>query len=448
MFDCKPLPKPLSNDTEDEHSVPAQPASQIDGVASKLTDGSALDRARARLAELAAIIESSRRELAQHQHRIATLLEQAEDSARLREEFIAMLSHELRNPLAAVMSATALIMKQPDSASIARCHAVIERQTRHMKRLLDDLLDVSRITHGRFALRTNDLDLRVPIEAAIESTRPLFAERGVVLDHRLPDQAMPVHGDQSRLVQVVVNLLSNAATYSPPGTTAHLLVTITGGQAVLRVVDQGVGIEPELQGKIFDLFVQSPQRLDRSRGGLGVGLSLAKTIVDLHGGTIDVHSAGPGMGSDFKVTIPLIRRHVAPRGIQPIPQPSRYRCRIVLVDDQADSREMLRMLLETRNHIVIDVEDGPAAIDVISREQPDVAFIDIGLPQMSGYEVAQHIRDRPALDGVLLVALTGYGRPSDISNARAAGFDEHIIKPAELAQLEQILATKKLQMTE
>ncbi len=386
---------------------------------------------------------AAQRELEQRQRRITVLLEQAEEGARHREQFIAMLSHELRNPLAAVMNATTLIGKQPSAESVKRCQAVIERQARHMKRLLDDLLDVSRITRGKFQLILDDIDLRGSIEAAIESTAPLFAERGVTLEHSLPRQAMPMRGDASRLVQVVVNLLSNAANYSPRRSTVRLVVTVEGDRGVLRVIDHGVGIESELQSKIFDLFVQSEQRLDRSRGGLGVGLSLAKNIVDLHGGSIEVHSDGPDTGSDFKVSLPLSPRAVPHLGSDRAGGGRSGRCRIVLVDDQADSREMLRMLLESRDHLVIDVEDGPSAIDVITREKPDVAFIDIGLPAMNGYEVAQRIRDRPGLDDVMLVALTGYGAPSDISAARAAGFDEHVIKPAELAKLERILATRK-----
>jgi two-component system, chemotaxis family, CheB/CheR fusion protein len=386
---------------------------------------------------------AAQRELEQRQRRIATLLDQAEEGARRREQFIAMLSHELRNPLAAVMNATTLIKRQPDGDSITRCQGVIERQAKHMKRLLDDLLDVSRITRGKFQLLNDDIDLRVPIESAIESTSPLFAERGVRLDYSLPRQAMPVRGDASRLVQVVVNLLSNAANYSPRTSLVRLLVTIEGGHGVVRVIDHGVGIESELQSKIFDLFVQSEQRLDRSRGGLGVGLSLAKNIIDLHGGTIEVHSDGPGRGSDFKVSVPLLQPSVLEWGPQRTPARRSDRCRIVLVDDQEDSREMLRMLLESRDHVVIDVEDGPTAIEVITRERPDVAFIDIGLPVMNGYEVAQRIRNRPELEDVLLVALTGYGAPSDVSAARAAGFDEHVIKPAELAKLEKILASKR-----
>jgi two-component system, chemotaxis family, CheB/CheR fusion protein len=390
------------------------------------------------------LLLAAQHELEERQRRIAMLLEQAEEGARRREQFIAMLSHELRNPLSAVMNATTLIKKQPDIESVSRCQAVIERQARHMKRLLDDLLDVSRITRGKFQLINDDIDLRGPIEAAIESTSPLFAERGVILDHSVPLQPMPVRGDASRLVQVVVNLLSNAANYSPRASVVQLVVTIEDGRAVLRVIDHGVGIERDFQDRIFDLFVQSEQRLDRSRGGLGVGLSLAKNIIDLHGGEIAVHSDGPGRGSEFRVTLPLLERSVSQWGPQHTPtRGHKGRCRIVLVDDQADSREMLRMLLESRDHVVIDVEDGPTAIDVIVREKPDVAFIDIGLPVMNGYEIAQRIRDRPELEDVLLVALTGYGAPSDVSAARAAGFDEHVIKPAELAKLEKILETRK-----
>jgi two-component system CheB/CheR fusion protein len=431
----------LSRHKTDSHVDVSTTISPIHNRRSQISGVSAIGR------DIAPLL-GAQRELEQRQRRIASLLEQAEESSRRREQFIAMLSHELRNPLAAVMNATTLIKKQPDVVAVARCQAVIERQARHMKRLLDDLLDVSRITRGKFQLLNDDIDLRVPIESAIESTSPLFAERGVKLDHSLPSQAMPVRGDNSRLLQVVVNLLSNAANYSPRASTVRLIATVEDGQGVIRVIDHGVGIESELQTKIFDLFVQSEQRLDRSRGGLGVGLSLAKNIVDLHGGTIDVHSDGPGKGSDFKVTIPLLPGATPTWSVERAPARRGDRCRIVLVDDQADSREMLRMLLESRDHVVIDVEDGPTAIEVITRERPDVAFIDIGLPAMNGYEVAQRIRGRPGLDDVLLVALTGYGAPSDVSAAHAAGFDEHLIKPAELSKLEKILAAKKPQITD
>ena len=372
------------------------------------------------------------------QHKIETLLEQAEEAARRREQFIAMLSHELRNPLAAVLNATALLSdRQLQPSTQQRCYAVIDRQAHHMKRLLDDLLDVSRITRGKFELRLDRVDLRQPIEAAIEATSPLFNERGVKLEHVLPDQPMPMRGDTNRLMQVLVNLLSNAANYSPRHSVVQLLVTIVDGAGLIRVIDHGVGIEAELQQKIFELFVQSEQRLDRSRGGLGVGLSLARSIVELHGGTITVASEGAGRGSEFTVRLPL------GGATQGIPAMARTRTgeprRILVVDDQPDSREMLRMLLESRDHVVIDASDGPTAIDLIERERPDIAFIDIGLPSMNGYEVAQAIRARAHLASTRLVALTGYGATTDIVAARDAGFDDHVIKPAQLDALEDIL---------
>ena len=382
------------------------------------------------------------RELEDRQKKIETLLAETEEVARRREQFLAMLSHELRNPLAAVMNAATLLEKRPQAELLARCQSVIQRQAKHMKRLLDDLLDVSRITRGKFDLRTEDLDLRAPIEAAIESVQPLYHERSVELVTSMPAKGMPVHGDANRLMQVIVNLLSNAANYSPRNSKVKMFVSVENGAAVIRVIDHGVGIELELQEKIFELFVQSEQRLDRSRGGLGVGLSLAKNIVELHGGRIEVQSDGPGHGSDFKVIIPL-SGHRVDLAHDPSPSRGNDRRRVVVVDDQDDSREMLKMLLESRDHEVIDAADGPTALELITRERPDVAFIDIGLPIMTGYEIAQQIRARRDLDGVLLVALTGYGAPSDVSAARAAGFDEHVIKPAELTRLEQILAKKQ-----
>jgi CheY-like chemotaxis protein len=248
---------------------------------------------------------------------------------------------------------------------------------------------------------------------------------------------MPVRGDANRLMQVLVNLLSNAANYSPRHSIVKLIVEVEDGHGVIHVLDQGVGIELAMQPRIFDLFVQSEQRLDRSRGGLGVGLSLAKNIVELHGGTIAVASEGPGRGSDFIVRLPLgDSARVAP--VMPRTRTADRR-RIVVVDDQDDSREMLRMLLESRDHVVLDAIDGPSAIELIERERPDIAFIDIGLPSMSGYEVAQRIRQRAHLASTRLVALTGFGAATDVAAARRAGFDDHVSKPAALAAIEEIL---------
>lgn len=257
----------------------------------------------------------------------------------------------------------------------------------------------------------------------------------------LPQEPVIVRGDLARMQQVAGNLLSNAATYSPPGSRIELRLVAQGGHALLRVVDRGVGIEADMLGKIFDLFVQAEQRIDRPRGGLGVGLSLAKSIVEMRGGTIEARSDGPNTGSEFVVRVPMV---TSEQVAAPAHAPSRGpRRRIVLVEDQHDSREMQRMLLESLDHVVIDAADGAAAVELIERERPDAALIDIGLPTMTGYEVAQRIRARKDLAGVTLVALTGYGAPSDIKAARDAGFDAHVAKPAEISRIQDILANLK-----
>ena len=377
-------------------------------------------------------------ELEDKNKQIHALLEQAEEAANRREQFLAMLSHELRNPLAAVTAAVGVMKGSPPAEVLERCKLALERQSAHMKRLLDDLLDVSRITRGKFDLRVEELDLRKPIESAIEATAPLLQQRGILLQVDLPQEPLPVRGDSSRLCQVIVNLLSNAANYSPHGSPVELHVRTKAGKINVRVKDRGVGIEPELLDRIFELFVQSEQKLDRSRGGLGVGLSLAKNIIELHAGTIEAHSDGPGRGSEFELWLPRGSEARVATTAAPV---QGDHCRIVLVDDQEDSREMLRMLLESRDHQVMDAADGESALQLIEREKPDVAFVDIGLPVMSGYEVATKIRAQRELDGVRLVALTGYGASSDVEAALRAGFDEHVVKPADISRLDRILAT-------
>ena len=362
-----------------------------------------------------------------------------EIAAKRREQFLAMLSHELRNPLAAVLNATNLMEEAKfEATTVEKCHHVVGRQANHMARLLDDLLDVSRITRGKFELRKQDLDLRGPIEAAIESTRPLLETRQIDFHLALPDQPVLVRGDANRLQQVVVNLLSNAATYSQPGGWVELRVERVDKAVVLQVSDRGIGIEAEMLGKIFDLFVQAEQRIDRPRGGLGVGLSLARSVLELHGGTIEGQSDGPECGSRFVVRLPIQPHPI--RGLVERPPPPHRRCRLVLVEDQPDSREMLRMLLEAKNHIVIEATDGALGVEAIEREHPDAALVDIGLPVINGHEVARRIRSRRDLDDVMLIALTGYGAPSDVTEARDAGFDHHVCKPVALARIEELLA--------
>ncbi len=376
-------------------------------------------------------VTETQRALEEEQHKVKGLLQR-------REQFLAMLSHELRNPLGAVLHATELEEAAPEQVS--RSRGVIKRQATHMKRLLDDLLDVSRIMTDKFVIERVDLDLRDVIDTAIESTTPLLERKNIALIKEVPGRQVPVHGDARRLIQVIGNLVTNAAIYSPPGSAVRLAARTRDSLIIVTVSDNGDGIEPELQSKIFDLFVQSEQKIDRSRGGLGVGLSLARTIVELHGGTVSVRSEGIGKGSEFEVLLPLGRTTAVHA------QSDRARTgprRIVLVDDQDDARDMLRDLLESRMHVVYDASDGAQAIQLIAQHRPDVAFIDIGLPVMDGFEVAQKIRQRPELRDVRLVALTGYGRKSDIQAALSAGFDEHMTKPAALEEIELIISRSR-----
>ena len=362
-------------------------------------------------------------------------------ASRRREQFLAMLSHELRNPLAAVVSA-ATVMQAPNvkTESIDKARHIIERQSRHMARLLDDLLDVSRITRGGIELRKEDLDLRDVVRTAIEALTPVLEDHHAELTAKLPDIELPVRGDAARIQQVVVNLLSNAARYSPPGSPIYLSAGLEGDSVVLKVKDKGRGISPSMLSDIFDLFVQDVQGLERSTGGLGIGLTLVRQIVELHGGSVEAHSDGIGKGSEF-----VVRLMKQPHAIISRQRESKYSSdalRILVVEDQDDSREMLRVLLESMGHVIIEEPDGGSAIDAIAREHPDVAFIDIGLPVMSGYEVARRVRENDLFDDIVLVALTGYGRDTDIAAAKAAGFDAHITKPADSHVIDEILVRK------
>jgi two-component system CheB/CheR fusion protein len=361
-------------------------------------------------------------------------------AASRRERFLAMLSHELRNPLAAVLNAIRVVSAGSGGLAVqGKARHVIERQGRHMARLLDDLLDVSRITSGKFELRKEQLSLEEPITAAVEASEPILKEQGVVLSTALPEGPILVDGDGARLQQVVANLLSNAARHSGPGNLIQLRAWREGDTAMLSVKDSGSGIDAALLPRIFELFVQSEQSAKDMHGGLGVGLALVRRIVELHAGTVEAKSAGLGHGSEFIVSIPCCSGLPA-RANQPglAAVPAR---RIVLVEDQLDAREMMRALLELKGHSVVEAADGRAAVETIERERPDVAVVDIGLPVMSGYEVAREIRRKQELDGVMLIALTGYGSQADVREAEEAGFDAHLTKPTEPERLFRLLAS-------
>jgi two-component system, chemotaxis family, CheB/CheR fusion protein len=366
---------------------------------------------------------------------------EVQEGVRRREQFLAMLSHELRNPLAAILSATRLLRLQPlPSEPSTKAADVVERQAKHMARLLDDLLDVSRITQGRIALRKSRLDLRETSRSALEALGPFMAERDITVNVDLPEEPVPVVGDSARLQQIQANLLSNAAKYSPRGSTVDFKLWREDGNALIRVTDRGRGIEAEVLPRIFELFVQGPQPIDRSDGGLGIGLTVLRSLVELHGGRVEAHSDGASKGSEFTVWLPL-----APAAAAEVAQPEVSAApvvkTVVVVEDQEDSRLMMKLLLESHGIIVFTAADGPEGLDLIASVKPDLALVDLGLPRMDGFEVAQRLR--AAGSTLHLVALSGYGQESDVKAALAAGFDQHITKPPDPGRLEQLLAGRK-----
>jgi two-component system CheB/CheR fusion protein len=362
------------------------------------------------------------------------------DGVRRREQFLAMLSHELRNPLSAILNATRVL----DNAqwSDDACHEaaqVVTRQANHMARLLDDLLDVARITRGRIVLRKEPIDLRETARLAIEALTPLMAQRGVSLVTRIDGTAVPVFGDPTRLQQIQANLLSNAAKYSLPGSSVRFELRREGDEAVIRVTDTGRGIDREILPKIFDLFVQGDRTLDRSDGGLGIGLTLLRSLVELHDGRVAAESDGPGRGSAFTVWLPV---QTSPAGEAPAAATWGPVRTVVLVEDQADARRMMQLLLESEGVSVHTAENGITGLELIERTQPDLALVDLGLPLMSGFELARQVRARLTSPRTRMVALSGYGQDADIQASLDAGFHEHVTKPPDPARLEALLAGK------
>lgn len=360
------------------------------------------------------------------------------DGVQRREQFLAMLSHELRNPLAAILSATRVLDNATwTDRSCQEAGQVVTRQANHMSRLLDDLLDVARITRGRITLRNEVVDLRETARSAIEALAPFMHERETNLRVEMPDEPVFVLGDAARLQQVQANLLSNAAKYSPAGASVTFTLRVEDDQAVISVKDEGQGIDPAMLPRIFELFVQGDQSLARSEGGLGIGLTLLRSLVELHHGRVEAHSDGRDRGSTFTVYLP-----VAPvsalRSDLSAGAPQRVRT-VVLVEDQADARRMMQLLLEGDGIEVHMAENGLEGARLIERVRPDLAIVDLGLPVMSGYDLARRVRKNHRLDTVRLVALSGYGQDSDIQAALAAGFDEHLTKPPDPDRLDALL---------
>jgi signal transduction histidine kinase/ActR/RegA family two-component response regulator len=359
---------------------------------------------------------------------------EADVALRTKDEFLAILSHELRNPLAAISTAAAALdTGKPAPGDVARLVASIRRQSQHLARLIDDLLDIGRMTANKLRLRTEPVDLERSVRSAIEA---MVAARGLTAGRiELALQPVWIDADPVRITQIVENLVGNALKHTPVGRGIRVVVRPVDDAAELRVIDEGLGIRPELLPSVFEPFMQGQQGLARSTGGLGLGLTLVRRLTELHGGTIEAHSSGTDRGSAFVVRLP---RRAMPTGAvaladrQPAP-PARAR-RLLIIEDNADARETLRTLLEALGHEVHEAADGEAGIAAALKLRPDVAFVDIGLPLVDGYEVARRVR---AGGGTMrLVALTGYGRDDDIARARAAGFDLHLLKPVGVEQLQ------------
>jgi signal transduction histidine kinase/ActR/RegA family two-component response regulator len=360
---------------------------------------------------------------------------EAEAANRSKDEFLAMLSHELRNPLGAIGSAIQVLDRVADPAVAARARLVIARQTQHLSRLVEDLLDVSRAMTGKIAVRTEVVDLGAVAERAVAGLVGRHPARAgdIALDAR----SVHVVGDGVRLEQVVNNLVENALKYTPSGGRVGVTVHEEDGAAVLAVDDSGVGIAADLLPHVFDLFVQADRSLERTAGGLGIGLTLVRQIVELHGGTVQAASAGVGCGSRFTVRLPATT--IAPRAPGALPARSDRRNRILVVEDNDDAREMLRELATLLGHEVHEAVDGAGGVDAALRLLPDLTLVDIGLPGIDGYEVARRIRSEPRGRSLRLVALTGYGRSEDRERALAGGYDEHLVKPVDPARLAALL---------
>ena len=362
---------------------------------------------------------------------------------RRKDEFLAMLAHELRNPLAPILNAFEVMRSGPEDSAedLASIRLVAERQVRHLARLVDDLLDVSRITSAKIRLRLAPVDLVEILARVVEAARPAVEARGHRLTVDLGPEPLPLRGDPTRLDQVMTNLLNNAVKYTEPGGSIALKAGRAGASAEVRVLDSGIGIPAEMVPFVFDLFTQVDRALDRSQGGLGIGLTLVRRLVELHGGTVSVRSDGPGRGSEFVVRLPL---DLGAAPLAATPRPAHRSAptprRILVVDDQADAAAILARLLKGRGHDVRVAADGASALALAAEHRPDAVLLDIGLPGMDGYEAARRLRQEPATRQSLLVALTGYGQEEDVRRALEAGFDHHLVKPTDLDAIESLLA--------
>ena len=381
-------------------------------------------------------------------------------ASRRKDEFLAMLGHELRNPLAAISGGLTLLkMPGVTADELQMAHDILDRQVYNITRLVNDLLEVGRVTMNKIVLQPERIDLRGVIEAALQTTRPQIAERGHDVRVDVPDEPAIAWADPARIEQVVVNLVSNAAKYTPPGGSIRVAARQENGDVAIEVADNGIGMEPDLMRTAFDLFVQGETSLDRAEGGLGIGLTLVRRLVELHGGTVTAASDGPNHGSRFVVRLPADKptpaRQSKPRpgwttgadpGANPRPAASENETRVLVVEDHHDTADSLSSLLRHWGYTVQTVYDGPSGVKCASEFHPDAAIVDIGLPGMDGYGVARKLHETPVDQRPLLIAITGYGRDVDQQRAADAGFQHHFAKPVDPKALRRVLADEMSEM--
>jgi PAS domain S-box-containing protein len=372
------------------------------------------------------------------------------DADRRKDEFLAMLAHELRNPLAPIRNAIELLdpSRAPAPQDFETMRAVIGRQVRHLSRLVDDLLDVARITQGKITLRQENVSLAAAIEAAIETVAPALDKKAHTLKTEMPDDSLYVIGDGVRIAQVLGNILSNAVKYTPQG--GEILIDVRESDEVVQIAvrDNGVGMSAETIPVIFELFVQSQNSLERSEGGLGIGLPLARTLVELHGGQLEAFSGGPGHGSEFIVSLPLARAvqiaEPAPAAAAAVvaPRDPGPALRLLLVDDSVDAATLLAMVLEADGYDVRVAHEGKQALEVAAQFEPEIVLLDLGLPGMDGFQLAREMRKLAHTANALLVAVTGYGQAADRLRSQEAGFDHHLVKPVSADEIQRVIASR------
>jgi signal transduction histidine kinase len=375
------------------------------------------------------------------QYQVRDLLQQKDDAERRKDEFLAMLAHELRNPLAPLRTGLQLLRLGPSSEVVGRTYAMMERQITNLARLVDDLLDVSRITRRHVTLKLRAVDLRESLRQAVDALQHQAREKGLVLAVDVPDAPVMVKGDAVRLEQMIGNVIGNAIKYTPPTGLIRADLEVQTGVAVIRVTDTGIGIPEAQLPRVFELFAQAPRALDRSEGGLGIGLTVVKLLAELHGGTAEVFSPGEGAGTSVLIRLPC-DEHARPRpdsGTAGATSSSGPR-RVLIIEDNHDVADMLGKYLELVGHDVIVAHDGYAGLEAAWRHKPHVLICDIGLPGVDGYEIAGRLRHDPAFSSCLMIAVTGYGEVADRDRARDAGYAHHLTKPADPSVIAELIA--------